>query len=174
MIDSKSIQETYASENACFGCGPANPKGLHVRSFVEGDRVIALWKPEKHHEAFPGVLAGGIVGTLLDCHSNWTAAYHLMQKAGAASPPCTVTADYDPRMLGGALFGKLGAAPEPKAFYAEMAESPAFKAPIHWNAIEVQGYDAILLPGGHAPGMRQYLGSPLLQQKVAAFWKTRR
>jgi acyl-coenzyme A thioesterase PaaI-like protein len=40
------------------------------------------------------VLCGGIVGTLLDCHLNWTAAWHLMQKHGAASPPCTVTAEY--------------------------------------------------------------------------------
>ena len=37
---------------------------------------------------------GGICGALLDCHSNWTAAYHLMRKAGAAAPPCTVTADF--------------------------------------------------------------------------------
>jgi acyl-coenzyme A thioesterase PaaI-like protein len=37
---------------------------------------------------------GGIIGTLLDCHCNWTAAYHLMRQAGATSPPCTVTANY--------------------------------------------------------------------------------
>ena len=40
------------------------------------------------------MLNGGIVGTLLDCHSNWTAAYHLMQRQGLAEPPCTVTAEY--------------------------------------------------------------------------------
>lgn len=91
---SESLQERYAPHNACFGCGPSNPKGLRVRSVVEGDRVTARFRPEEHHQAFPGVLNGGIIGALLDCHCNWTAAHHLMRKAQAASPPCTVTADY--------------------------------------------------------------------------------
>jgi len=95
----KSLQEQFAPGNACFGCGPANKKGLRIRSLVEGDQVIAQWKPEPHHEAFPGVLNGGIVGTLLDCHSNWTAAWHLMQQEGAATPPCTVTAKYAIKLL---------------------------------------------------------------------------
>ena len=95
----KSLQETYSLANACFGCGPANPKGLHIRSFTSGDEVIAEWMPEKHHEAFTGMLSGGIIGTLLDCHSNWTAAYHLMKSAGADHPPCTVTADYHIKLL---------------------------------------------------------------------------
>ncbi len=89
-----SLQEQYAPDMICFGCGPANPKGLHVRSFVDGEELVAEWTPEPHHEAFPGVLNGGIIGTLLDCHCNWTAAYHLMAGAGADHPPCTVTADY--------------------------------------------------------------------------------
>lgn len=88
------LQERYAPDNACFGCGPANANGLRVRSFLEGDELVAEWKPEPHHEAFPGVLNGGIIGTLLDCHCNWMAAWHLMQRAGADRPPCTVTADY--------------------------------------------------------------------------------
>ena len=88
------LQEKYAPQNACFGCGPSNPKGLRIRSFARGDEVVADWRPEKHHEAFEGVLSGGIIGTLLDCHCNWTAAYHLMRQRGAESPPCTVTAEY--------------------------------------------------------------------------------
>ena len=40
------------------------------------------------------MLNGGIIGALLDCHSNWTAALTLMQARGEASPPCTVTADF--------------------------------------------------------------------------------
>lgn len=90
----QSLQEQYAPHNACFGCGPANDQGLRIRSFVAGDAVVAEWTPQKHHEAFEGVLSGGIIGTLLDCHSNWAAAHHLMVKAGADSPPCCVTADY--------------------------------------------------------------------------------
>lgn len=90
----QSLQERYAPHNACFGCGPANPDGLRIQSFVAGDRVVAEWRPQPQHEAFPGVLSGGIIGTLLDCHSNWTAAWHLMRRAGADHPPCTVTAEY--------------------------------------------------------------------------------
>jgi len=95
----KSIQETYAPGLACFGCGPANPKGLHIGSFPEGDEVVAEWQPSQEYEAFPGVLSGGIIGTLLDCHCNWTAAYHLMKASGADRPPCTVTADYAIKLL---------------------------------------------------------------------------
>ncbi|MGH9902536.1 MAG: PaaI family thioesterase [Pyrinomonadaceae bacterium] len=98
-MSEKSLQEQYAPHNACFGCGPANERGLRVRSFAGGDETIAEWTPEAYHEAFPGVLSGGIIGTLLDCHSNWAAARHLMLRAGADCPPCTVTADYSVRLL---------------------------------------------------------------------------
>lgn len=90
----ESVQERYAPQNKCFGCGPANSKGLQIRSFVEGDGLVATWRPEDHHQAFDGILNGGITGALLDCHSNWAAALHLMEKSGADSPPCTVTADF--------------------------------------------------------------------------------
>lgn len=95
----KSLQEEYAPQMACFGCGPANPSGLHIRSFVRGAEVVAEWQPAPQYEAFPGVLSGGIIGTLLDCHSNWAATYHLMQQSGLTTPPCTVTADYAIKLL---------------------------------------------------------------------------
>lgn len=98
-MNEQCLQEKYAPQNACFGCGPANPKGLHVRSIPKGDVVVALWKAEPHHEAFPGVLNGGIIGALLDCHSNWTAAWALMNQAKENHPPCTVTADYSIKLL---------------------------------------------------------------------------
>lgn len=93
-MDDLSLQERYSPRGICFGCGPANPQGLHVRSFVAGDEVVATWEPKPEYQAFPGVLNGGIVGALLDCHSNWAAAHHLMAKAGASEAPCTVTADF--------------------------------------------------------------------------------
>ena len=98
-MEEKSLQETYAPKNTCFGCGPINPKGLRIRSFVRGDEVVAEWTPEPHHEAFPGALNGGIIGTLLDCHSNWCATYHLMKQRGVYQAPCTVTAEYAIKML---------------------------------------------------------------------------
>jgi len=98
MSESQSLQERYAPASTCFGCGPANAKGLRIRSFVEGDAVVAEWRAEPQHEAFPGVLNGGIVGALLDCHSNWTAAYHLMRANGADHVPPCVTAEYTVKM----------------------------------------------------------------------------
>src|ERR1700751_2760558 len=94
-----SLQEKYAPHNSCFGCGPANAQGLRIRSFPKGDEVVAEWKPERKYEAFPGVLNGGIIGTLLDCHCNWTAAWHLMNKTGADHPPWPGTADYAIKLL---------------------------------------------------------------------------
>jgi len=101
MIDpsENSIQETYAPGMKCFGCGPANEKGLRIRSFPRGKEVVADWQPRPEYEAFPGVLNGGIIGTLLDCHCNWTAAYYLMKLAGLDHPPCTVTAEYAIKLL---------------------------------------------------------------------------
>jgi acyl-coenzyme A thioesterase PaaI-like protein len=93
------LQEKYAPASICFGCGPANAKGLRIRSFVRGDEVVATWQPAPHHEAFPGMLNGGIIGALLDCHCNWTAAWHLMQQGRLDQPPCTVTADYAIKLL---------------------------------------------------------------------------
>lgn len=94
----KSLQETYAPQGRCFGCGPSNEKGLRIRSFALSEEpdaeIVADFTPEKHHEAFENVLNGGIIGTLLDCHSNWTALYYFMKKHGQTTAPSTVTADF--------------------------------------------------------------------------------
>jgi len=99
MNNELSLQEKYAPKSICFGCGPANEKGLHIRSFPENGDVVATWHAEEYHEAFPGILNGGIIGALLDCHSNWTAAYFLMKRDGLDQVPCTVTAEFHVKLL---------------------------------------------------------------------------
>lgn len=94
-----SVQERWAPRNACFGCGPANDRGLRIRSFEDGPELVAEWRAQKHHEAFDGMLSGGITGTLLDCHSNWAATLHLMRENGLDGPPCTVTAEFSVKLL---------------------------------------------------------------------------
>lgn len=94
MEKPKSLQQQYSPNSICFGCGPANDKGLKIASFTEGDEVVAIWHANPEHQAFPGMLNGGIIGALLDCHSNWTAAYFLMKRDGKTEPDCTVTADF--------------------------------------------------------------------------------
>lgn len=78
----------------------------------------------------------------------------------------------DPLLIRGVIFGELGAKPEPKGFYAEMIASKELRTPVTWEAIDPDAYDALVLPGGHAPGMKQYLASEMLQDKVAAFAAT--
>lgn len=80
------------------------------------------------------------------------------------------TPQADPMLLSGVIFGQLGAAEQPKRFYAEMTDAPRFRQPISWPDIVPGAFDGLLLPGGHAKGMRQYLGSTLLRAKVAEFW----
>jgi len=91
-VTPESLQERYAPHSVCFGCGPDNEEGLRIRSVVEGDCVVARWTPRPYHHAFGGFLSGGIISTVLDCHSNWTGAYSLMVEAGVEAPPPTVTA----------------------------------------------------------------------------------
>lgn len=75
----------------------------------------------------------------------------------------------DPLMLDGVLFGQIGATKENAALYREMEADPAFLSPIRYADIDVQKHDLLVLPGGHAQGMRQYLEDELLQKRVASF-----
>jgi len=84
-------------------------------------------------------------------------------EAGAV-PAC------DPLLITGVVFGKLGAQPEAIAFYREM--EPAMARPIRWADVDPTRFDALLLAGGHAPGMRQYLGSDVVHRLIAAFFAT--
>ncbi|MCQ8187213.1 type 1 glutamine amidotransferase domain-containing protein [Streptomyces rugosispiralis] len=85
---------------------------------------------------------------------------------GGDGPPAA-----DPLLLTGVLFGQLGAEPEPKEFYERLTGEAAFRHPVAWADLRPEAYDGLILPGGHAPGMRQYLGSGLLREKIAEFWR---
>lgn len=98
-MSQESLQDRYAPNNRCFGCGPSNEMGLRIKSRVEGDEVVLDFRPEPWQEAFEGMLSGGITGTVLDCHMNWTAAWHLMNRNGIKAPPCTVTAEFTVTLL---------------------------------------------------------------------------
>ncbi len=87
-----------------------------------------------------------------------------------ATESAGTVASADPRLLTGVLFGRLGAAEEPRRFYEQMVASPEFRDTTAWADLDPARFDGLILPGGHAPGMRQYLGSPVLQEKVDQFW----
>ncbi|MBI3269669.1 MAG: DJ-1/PfpI family protein [Planctomycetes bacterium] len=80
----------------------------------------------------------------------------------------------DPRLLTGVLFGQLGADPEARTFYRELERAQEFVRPVAWGALDPGAFDGLLLPGGHAAGMRPYLESESLRARVAAFWRLER
>ncbi|MDH3261574.1 MAG: PaaI family thioesterase [Acidimicrobiia bacterium] len=69
MLVAESLQRKWYPDGLCFGCGPANEDGLRLESFPDGNEVVARWSASPIHRAGPEVVAGGIVGTLLDCHT---------------------------------------------------------------------------------------------------------
>lgn len=76
----------------------------------------------------------------------------------------------DPKLINGVVFGKLGAESEAIQFYRQMESDHNFLNPITYEEIIPEKFHAIVLPGGHAQGMKQYLESQVLQQKVAEFF----
>ncbi len=87
---------------------------------------------------------------------------------GGAPPTC------DARELRGIVFGGFGASAEARRFYTELEQAAEFRSPVAWTDVDPERFDGLLLPGGHAPGMRQYLGSPVLQETISAFWRLQR
>lgn len=77
----------------------------------------------------------------------------------------------DPKLITGVIFGQLGAEKEAIEFYRQLEQDAAFLNPITYDSIVPEVYDAIVLPGGHAPGMKQYLESKTLQEKVVQFFE---
>lgn len=60
-------------ENVCFGCGINNPDGLRIKSYWEGDESICRWMSEEKYHGWANLLNGGILATLIDCHTMGTA-----------------------------------------------------------------------------------------------------
>ena len=68
-MSATAIQDRLYPDLTCFGCGPANARGLQLKSYREGDLVVARFMPWPEHDNGIGFLNGGIIATLLDCHS---------------------------------------------------------------------------------------------------------
>ncbi len=87
-------------------------------------------------------------------------------QAGTAGPVPAC----DPLLITGVVLGRLGARPEPIAFYRAMEASPEFTHPRAWVDCRAAEFDALFLGGGHAPGMRQYLGATEVHCLIAEFF----
>lgn len=78
------IQNFYPDPSICFGCGRNNAHGLHIQSFWMGDGAVAHFMPEAHHSGYPGMVYGGLIASLFDCHSIATATAALYEMEGRA------------------------------------------------------------------------------------------
>ena len=108
-----AVQDLYPDDFAhCFGCGRHNARGHLLKSFVDGDEVVARFTPRPEHTALPGFVYGGLIASLIDCHAMATAAAAAERAAGReigeGEAPRFVTAALDvsflkPTPIGGEL-----------------------------------------------------------------------
>jgi len=84
LADPPALQDVWPHAT-CFGCGPSNPAGLHIKSYwsPDGSEVICTFQPKPDYNAgFANTMYGGMVASLIDCHSIWTAIATLYKHEG--------------------------------------------------------------------------------------------
>lgn len=78
-----AIQDLYTPPyRHCFGCGPDNEHGWHIKSYWKGETVVAHYRPHPEYTGgVPENLYGGLLAAILDCHGTAAAAafYHIAQ-----------------------------------------------------------------------------------------------
>lgn len=81
----RPIQNFYHDSIAiCMGCGRNNPHSLGLRTYWDGAEGLCRFTPAGHHTAFPGVVHGGLLASLIDCHSIGTAIAAMYDAEGRA------------------------------------------------------------------------------------------
>jgi acyl-coenzyme A thioesterase PaaI-like protein len=99
-MSEQSLQDRFFPQGRCYGCGPANEEGLRLKSYAVDERTLeATWTPKEFHLAFPGILNGGIIGTLLDCHSTIASWWAFFITLPEGEPFAALTAEYTIRLL---------------------------------------------------------------------------
>jgi hypothetical protein len=84
-MNQQPIQNFYPEDaSICFGCGRNNAHGLHIQTFWDGEEGIAHFTPQPFHTGWPGVVYGGLLASLIDCHSIGTSIAAMYQMEGRA------------------------------------------------------------------------------------------
>lgn len=79
----KAFQDYYSEETSyCYGCGRLNEHGYQIKSYWDGEEATCSFRPEPYHTAVPGYVYGGLIASLIDCHSTGTAAAAAHRAAG--------------------------------------------------------------------------------------------
>lgn len=82
-MTSKAFQDYYPDDlSHCYGCGRLNENGLQIKSRWEGDEAVCTYTPRPYHTAIPGYVYGGMIASLIDCHSTGTASAAAYREAG--------------------------------------------------------------------------------------------
>lgn len=81
MSEKKYFQD-HMGHNVCYGCGKFNENGLQIKSYWDGDVAICDWQSKEYHHGWPQVMNGGIMATIIDCHSMCTAMAHVYKEEG--------------------------------------------------------------------------------------------
>jgi acyl-coenzyme A thioesterase PaaI-like protein len=82
-VAEKAFQDYYPSDLAvCYGCGRLNEHGLQIKSYWDGDETVCTFTPRPYHTAVPGFVYGGLIASLIDCHSTGSAAAAAYRAAG--------------------------------------------------------------------------------------------
>jgi acyl-coenzyme A thioesterase PaaI-like protein len=82
-MNSNAFQDSYPDDlSHCYGCGRHNEHGLQIKSHWDGDETVCVYTPRPYHTAIPGYVYGGLIASLIDCHSTGTASAAAHRKAG--------------------------------------------------------------------------------------------
>lgn len=74
-MDIRAFQDYYSEQSSlCYGCGRLNDQGLQIKSYWDGKEAVCTFQPRQYHTALPGYVYGGLIASLIDCHSTGTAA----------------------------------------------------------------------------------------------------
>lgn len=84
-MTAQAFQDFYPEQTAhCYGCGRLNAHGLHIKSYWQGEEAVCVFEPKPYHTAIPGYVYGGLIASLIDCHSTGTAAAAMYQAENRA------------------------------------------------------------------------------------------
>jgi acyl-coenzyme A thioesterase PaaI-like protein len=90
-VEQKAFQDYYPDHlSYCYGCGRLNEHGLRIKSYWDGDQTVCSFKPAPYHTAVPGYVYGGLIASLIDCHSTGSAAaaaYRAEDRPMDSEPP---------------------------------------------------------------------------------------
>jgi acyl-coenzyme A thioesterase PaaI-like protein len=91
MTEAGAFQDYYPDYlSHCYGCGRLNEHGLQLKSYWDGEESVARFDPRPYHTAIPGIVYGGLIASIIDCHSTGTAsaaAYREAKREMGTDPP---------------------------------------------------------------------------------------